>query len=159
MCVTTYIRQANWRFGNVELPYCYWVARVAFRAEVAFLAQVASALESAVCISRVEMHLFFYVSRVSEESSQCHVGEKGIRLCRFEKAWLGVFLSQPSPCHGPETENLSSSLLGSRRAVNWSDIAFPLLLCEKTHLRPFWAYSRQGACCTVPAVPDLLALP
>jgi len=41
----------------------------------------------------------------------------------------------------------------------WSGIVFPLSWSAKTLFWPFWPYSRPGACQTVPAVPDLLALP
>jgi len=37
--------------------------------------------------------------------------------------------------------------------------AFPVLRHAKTLLWPFWPFSRPGTCRTVPAVPDLLALP
>ena len=67
---------------------------MAFWSEVAYLAEMASALESAVCISRVEMHRFHCVSGVSADTSQCDCVRNSIRLCGFDEAWLGVFLSQ-----------------------------------------------------------------
>jgi len=39
------------------------------------------------------------------------------------------------------------------------DFEFPLMRYMKTLLWPFWPYWRPGACRTVPAVPNLLALP
>jgi len=53
--VNTYIRPAQWWFGNVQLWKCYWLGRVACRPEVA------SALESSVCVGRVEAHLFLCI--------------------------------------------------------------------------------------------------
>jgi len=49
--------------------------------------------------------------------------------------------------------------LGPRREDSWSDIVLPLLRRANSHLWLFWTYSRPGSCRTVPAVPDLLALP
>ena len=91
---------------------------MAFRAEVAFRSVVASALESAVCIISVEVHLFLCVSSMSADSLGCHCGRKGIRQCGFEEAWPGVFLSQPSPFYALETQNPASSLLRLLREVS-----------------------------------------
>jgi len=69
------------------------------------------------------------------------------------------FQSQQSPFHAQEAKHPASSLDGYRRKVSWSGIVFPLLWLTKTLHWPFSQYSRPGACRTVPAVPDLLALP
>ena len=68
---------------------------MAFKAELAFWAEVASALESAVSISRVEMHQFLCVSSMSADSLQCHFGKKSIRPAGFDTEWPGDVLSQP----------------------------------------------------------------
>jgi len=78
------------------------VARVLFRAVVALRAEVASAQESAVCLGRVEINLCLCVSNVCAESLQCQFGNEGICSSGFDKAWLGVFLSQDSPCYTAE---------------------------------------------------------
>jgi len=157
--VNTYIGLANWQFGNIELRHCFWVAWVALQVEVVFRAEVASALESAVCVGLVEMHLFLGISSVSADSLRCHFGKEGICPSGFDEAWPGVFLSQPSPCYAPETPRPTSSLLRLQLEVSWSDIAFHPLQYTTTRLWPFWPYSMRGACRTVPAVADLLALP
>jgi len=155
--VNTYIRPANWGFGNADLWHCYRVARVAFRAEEAFRAQVLSALESAVYIGQLEMHLFRCVSTLSVDSVWCHFGKEGIHPSGFDEAWPGVFQLQPWPIYTLENWHPTSSLFGLRREDSWSDIGFPLLRRAKTPLWTLWRYSRRGAYWTVPAVPDLLS--
>jgi hypothetical protein len=53
-----------------------------------------SALESALCIGGVDVHLFSCVLCLSADSIQCHVGKEGSQTFGFGKALLGVFLSQ-----------------------------------------------------------------
>jgi len=49
------MRLGNWRFQKVELRKCYRLGRMG---RVACRADVQSALESALCVGRVEVHLF-----------------------------------------------------------------------------------------------------
>jgi len=171
MYVNMHIRAVNWRFGTVELWHCYRMVRVvlqvegvfraqvAFLAELAFRAEVAWALVSSVCVSQVDVHLSLYVSSMSEDALWCHSGKEGIWPFGFDEASLGVFLSQPLPFYALETQHPTSSLLGLWPKVSWSNTVFSLLGHNKTCLWPFWPYSRPGACWTVSAVHDLLALP
>ena len=41
--------------------------------------EVSSAWKSAVCVGRVELHLFVCVSSMSANSLRCHFGQEGIR--------------------------------------------------------------------------------
>ena len=107
-----YIRRAIWRFVKVELRKCYQLGQVVCRAVVE------SALESALCISRVEVHLVFCVSSVCAYSLRCHFGKNGSRTFGFDEALPGVFVSQPSPFHAQETQHPASSLLGPRGEVS-----------------------------------------
>jgi len=149
----TYIRPANWWFQQVELKKCYRLARVAC------LAEVELAMESALCVGRVEMHLFLCVSTVSAESLWCHFGKEGSQTFGFDEALPGVFVSHPSHFCAQETQHPTSFLLRPRRVVSLWDISFPQFLRAKGLVKPFWPYSTPGACRTVPAVPDFLALP
>jgi hypothetical protein len=85
---------------------------------VACLAEVESALESALCVKRVEVHLFLYMSSVSADSLRCHFGKEGSRTFGFDEALPGVMVSQPLPCFAQETQHLASSLLGPRHVVS-----------------------------------------
>jgi len=149
----TYIRPANWWFQQVALRKCYRLGRVVC------LAEVESALESALCVGRVEVHLFLCMSSVSADSLRCHFGKEGSRTFGFDEALPGVFVSQPSPFCAQETSQPASFLLRPRHVVSLWDISFPQLWRAKSLLWPFWPYSTPGACWTVPAVPNLLALP
>ena len=149
MDVNTHIRPANWWFRYVELRNCYRIGQVECRTEVGL----------AVCVEREEVQLVLRVSNVSVEFVRCHFGKEGIRMCGLDEASPGFFLSQPAPLYAPETQNPTSSLCGPRCEVSWSHISSPLLRHAKTLLWPFWPYSRPGTCRTVPAVPDLHALP
>jgi hypothetical protein len=80
---------------------------------------VESALESALCIGRVAVHLFLCLSSVSADSLQCHFGKEGSRTFGNDEALPGVFVSQPSPCYAQETQHPASSLLGPRRVVSY----------------------------------------
>lgn len=64
--VNTHVRPANQGLRKIDLRHCSRVARVAFRAEMA------SVLELAVCVSWVEMQLLLYVSSISVDSLWCH---------------------------------------------------------------------------------------
>jgi len=108
----TYIRQANWRFEKVEPRKCYRLGWVACGAVVE------SALESALCVGRVEVHLFYCVSSVSADSLRCHFGQEGSRTFGFDKALPGVFVSQPSPICAQDTQHPASSLLRPRLVVS-----------------------------------------
>jgi len=55
------------------------------------------ALESALCVGRVEVHLFPCVSSMSADSLGCHFGNEGSRPFGFDEALPGVPVSQPSP--------------------------------------------------------------
>jgi hypothetical protein len=96
---------------------------------------------------------------MSADSLRWHFGKEGSRTFGFDEALLGVFVSQPSPFCAQETQHPASFVLGSWRVVSLCDILFPQLRRAKSLLWPFWPYSMPGACRTVPAVPDLLALP
>jgi len=148
-----YIRQANCWFQQVELRKCYRLGRVAC------LAELESALESALCVRRVEVLLFLSLSSVSADSLQCHLGKEGSWTFSVNEALPGVFVLQPSPFSPLETQHPASFLLRPWRVVSLWDISFPQLRRAKSHLWPFWPYSTPGACRTFQAVPDLLALP
>ena len=90
----------------------YRLGRVACRAEVE------SALESALCVRRVEVHLFLCVSSVSADYLWCHGGKAGSRTFGFDEALPGVFVSQPPPFYAQETQHPTSSHLGPRRVVS-----------------------------------------
>jgi len=147
----TYIRPANWWLQQVDLRKSCRLGRAAC------LAEVESALESALCVGRVEVHLFLCVSRVSAHSLQCHFGKEGSRTFGFDEALPGVFVSQPSPFCAQETQHPASFRLAPRRVVSLWDILFPQSRPAKCLLWPFWPYPMPGACRTVPAVLDLLA--
>ena len=143
--VYTHIRVTHLRFLNFELSYCHQIVQVAFWVVVApFLLQV---------------HLFLCTSCASPGSVLYYFVKESSRPRDCHEPLPGVFLSQPSPLYAQETQLPASFLLGLQRKVSWQDIAFSLLLCKKTLLWSFWPYSRQGACWTVLAIPDLLALP
>jgi len=89
ICENTYIQHANWTFGNVELGHGYWVAPVVYRAEVAFLAEVVSALESDSCVGWLQIHLFLWVSSMSAEFSQCHDGKQRDPAVWFWRSMVG----------------------------------------------------------------------
>ena len=91
---------------------------MAFQGEVAFQAEMASALLSSVCIPEVEMHLYLSISRVSADSLHCNLGKEGIRRFDFDEVLPGVLLSQPSPFHALETQHPASSFLRLRCAVS-----------------------------------------
>jgi len=78
---------------------------------------VEAALESALCVGRVEVHLFFYVSSESADSLWCHFRKEGSRTFGFNEALPGVFVSQPSPFDDQETQHPTSSHLGPRQVV------------------------------------------
>jgi len=79
---------------------------------------VESALESALCVGRVGVHLFLCVSRVSPASLRCHFGKEVSRPFGFDLALPGVFVSQPSPFGAQETQHPASSLLRAQRVVS-----------------------------------------
>jgi hypothetical protein len=62
-------------------------------------ADVELALESALCVGRVEVHLFLCISSVSADSLRCYFDKEGSWTFGFDKALPGVFVSQPSPCY------------------------------------------------------------
>jgi len=116
--VNTYIWLANWRFGNVELQHCQCVWQMPSAGKVAFHVELPSTMELAGCVGQVEMHLFLCISRVSADSVRCHFGKEGIRPSRFDEAWRGVGILQPSPSYAPETQHPASSVLESLRKVS-----------------------------------------
>jgi len=75
---------------------------------------VESALGSAHCVSRVEVHLFLCISSESADSMRCHFGKEGSRTFGFDEALPGVFVLQPSPFYAQETQHPAASLLGPR---------------------------------------------
>jgi len=106
-----YIWLANWRFEKVELWKCFPLGQVVGRAVVE------SALESALWVSRVKVHLFLCISSVSADSARCHPSKEASRLFRFDEELPGVFVLQPSLCGHHETQHPASSLLWPRRVV------------------------------------------
>jgi len=87
--VNMHMWPANWRFGIVVLWNCYQLGWVPC------LAEVASLLESAVYVGRVEVNLFLWVSSVTADSFQHHCGKEDSRTFGFDEAMPGVFRSQP----------------------------------------------------------------
>jgi hypothetical protein len=79
---------------------------------------VKSALESALCVGRVEVQLVMCVSRVFADSLRCHFGKEGSLMFGFDEALPGVFVSQASPSCAQETQHPASSLLGPRRVFS-----------------------------------------
>jgi len=85
---------------------------------VACLAEVESALESALCVGQVEVHLFLCVSSMSADSLRCHFGKEGCRTFGYDEALPGVFVSQASPFCAKETQHPASCLLGPRHVIS-----------------------------------------
>ena len=112
MYAMKFIWPANWRFQTVELRRCYRLWRVVCRAEVE------SALESALCVGRGEVHVFLCLSSMSADYLQCLFGKEGSRAFGYDEALPGVSVSQPSPFYAQETQHPASSLLGPRRVVS-----------------------------------------
>jgi len=79
---------------------------------------VESALESALCVGRVEVHLYLCVSGVSADSLRCHLGKEGSWAFSVDESLPGVFVSQPSPVYDQETHHPASSLLGPQCVVS-----------------------------------------
>jgi hypothetical protein len=139
--------------------------QVAFWAEMASAQESAlewaleTAVESAVLIGWAEVRLYLCVSSVPPDFMRCNFTKEDIRPFDFDEALLRVLLLQPSTCYAHETQHPGSSFLRLRCEVSLSDTEFPLLRRAKIRLWPFWPYSMPGACWTVRAVRDLLALP
>jgi hypothetical protein len=70
------------------------------------------AMEAALCSGWVEVHRFLCVSSVSADSFRCHFGKEGSQIFGFDKALLGVFVSQRSPFGAQETQHPASFRLG-----------------------------------------------
>jgi len=138
-------------FHNLRFPRHDLAAQVGSRVEMAYWADVPTVL--------VEVQRFRSASSVSADSLLYHFGMEGSQPYDFCKPLPGVSPSQPSSCDAQETILFASSLLGLQREVSGIVVVFPLLRGAKTCLWPFSPYFRQGACRTVPAVPDLLASP
>ena len=85
MFVNTHIRPSNCQLGNVGLQRCHQLRRVACWAEVAL------ALELAVCIGRMEVHLSHSVSSICADSERSYFAPEGVRLCGLGKAWRVFF--------------------------------------------------------------------
>ena len=75
-------------------------------------------LESALGVSRVEVHLFLCIPIVSANSVRCHFGREGSWPFGFDGALPGVCVSQPSPFWAQETQHPASSLLEPRSVVS-----------------------------------------
>jgi hypothetical protein len=118
MYVNAHILLANWQFGEVELWNSYQLGRVEFWTEVA------SILESAVCVGWMELQLFLSGSSVSADVLWCDFGTEGIRWCGIDEALLGMILVHPAPCYVQETEHLASSVLGPRCEVGHHVLGF-----------------------------------
>jgi len=83
-----------------------------------FLAEMASAVESAFCVGWVEVDLFLRVSGVSGDFLRCHCGKQVTWAFGCDEALPGGFLLQPSPCYAKETQHPASSLLGLQGEVS-----------------------------------------
>jgi hypothetical protein len=70
---------------------------------VVSLADVASALQSAVCGGLVEVRLCLCVSGASADSLRSHFGKVGLRISGFDEPSPGIILSQPSTFKAPQT--------------------------------------------------------
>jgi len=125
--------------------HCHQMAQVAFRVEVALVV--------------VELHPCHCATSMFVELLRCQFGKEGSCLFDCHERLLGIFQSQPLPCYARETLWPASSLPGLWREVSKLVVAFPVLRRVKALLWPFWPYSRQDACWTVQALPDLLVLP
>jgi len=79
---------------------------------VACRGDVELAMESALSVGPVEVHLILCVSGLSADSVLFHSGMEGSRTFGFEEALPGVLVSQPSPCYAQETQHPASCLLG-----------------------------------------------
>jgi len=130
---------------------------VGFQAEVGFRAAVGFQMEVPPVL--VEVRWLRWASSVSAVSLLCHVCMEGSRPYDFYKPLQGVFPSQPTPFYLQETQLLASSLLRLRHEVFELGVVFPFLRSAETPVWPFWPYSRQGACRTVLAVPEVLLPP
>jgi hypothetical protein len=113
MHLNMYTGPANLPFESVELRKCYRLGRLAC------LAEGESALESATCVGRVEVHLFLSISSVSADSLRCRFGKEGSQTCGFDEALPGVSVSQPSPCYAQETQHPACSLLRPWHVVSY----------------------------------------
>jgi len=139
-----------WNFGR---DFGCRMAQVAFQVEVELF------LMSAVWVGLEEVRPCPCASSLSVDSWRCHFGKEGSRQFDFDKPLPGVVLLQLSPFYAQEIQHPASSLPRLLREASKSAAAFPLSRLAKTLLQPFSPYSTPGACLTVLAVPDLLALP
>jgi len=151
--VDTSIQVANCWFGKFGHSHCHQVAQLALEMHMV-LVQV-----SAGCIGLVEIHPFLCAFSMSADSLLCNVGKECSHPCGFHEALPGVIISQLSPSIAEETQLTTTSLFALRLEVSWKAIALSPLQCAQTLLCSLWSHSEQGACQTVLAVPDLLALP
>jgi len=148
-----HIRQADLGFWKFERDSCHRMAQVAFWVEVAWV------LVAPVCVGLEEVRPCLCASRVSVDSLRCHFGKEGGRRFGFHKPSPGVIILQLSPFYAQQIQHPTSSLPGLLRKVSWTGDVLPLSRRAKTLFWPFLPYSRRGACLTVLAVPDLVALP
>jgi len=147
-----------------EVQYVYThipVAHILFRTfgwcEDYLAAQLVFQVEMAPVL--VEVHLCLWASSMSVDSLLCHFNKEGYHPVHCDKPLPGVFLSQQLPVSAQATQHPASSFLGLQREDPWFVVAFPPLWHAKILICPLWPYSRQDACRTVLAVPNLLALP
>jgi hypothetical protein len=56
--------------------------------------EVESALETALCVGRGEVHLFLCLTSVSADSLWGHFGKEGSQTFGYDEALPGVFVSQ-----------------------------------------------------------------
>jgi len=149
------IQRCEGKYVNIHIP---WVIQRFGTVELGHWCRVASALQSAVCFSRGEVHQFRRVSSLAAVSMRWHFGNEGIRPGSSDEALPVVFLLHPPPYYALQTQLPPSSLRGLQRKVSCSDVVLHQSQCTKTLRWPFWSYSWPGACRTDPAVPDLIAL-
>jgi hypothetical protein len=136
---------------NLHFHLGHLVAQVAFRAKAAFLAQVQPVL--------VEVRWFLFATSVPADSLLYYYGMEGSHPFDLYKPFPGVFLSQPSLFYAQETQLLISSVLGLWREVSKIVVSFLLLRRAEAVLSTLWRFSRQNACRSDLAVPNLLATP
>jgi len=151
--VYTHIWVAHLRFRIHELPHYHRVPQVALWVDEVWVPMLA------VQVELVELHQCLCACSISGDSVLFQFGKEGRCPVDFPKAWQGVFPLSSSHFSAKETQLPTASVVGLWHEFTWLGIALPLVWGTETFLRPLWPYSTWGACQTVLAVPDLLALP
>jgi len=139
--------------SRAAITHFHWGMQVAFYGVVAFI------LVLAVSVTLVKVQQCLCTTSLAGDSVLRHFDmECSCQFVSLEE-YPGVIQSQLSHCYTQEPHLPALSLLKLRPVDDWSAISIRLSQHLKTHLWPFWSYSSQWACQTVPGVPDLIALP